>query len=226
MTYQLLDIRNTEQYEKYGLSPLCEKVFAANGLREDQIEELLAGDDVLHTSSAPCVKAACERILAARKNHEKVFVGGDYDADGICSTAIMKKTLDLLHIENGYYIPDRFKEGYGLSAATVRLAYEKGYSLIMTVDNGVKAFEAMAEARRLNLDLIITDHHRIEEEIDAEIASDQAKYDCEITFAQPYREATRSGLAVRKWMEDKKLDACTVNFLTLDICGLPKMPLR
>ena len=63
-----------------------------------------------------------------------------------------------------------------------------------------------------------------EEEIDAEIASDQAKYDCEITFAQPYREATRSGLAVRKWMEDKKLDACTVNFLTLDICGLPKMP--
>ncbi|MBQ3461402.1 MAG: DHH family phosphoesterase [Solobacterium sp.] len=169
MTYQLLDIRNTEQYEKYGLSPLCEKVFAANGLREDQIEELLAGDDVLHTSHAPCVRAACERILAAKQNREKVFVGGDYDADGICSTAIMKKTLDLLHIENGYYIPDRFKEGYGLSAATVRLAYEKGYSLIMTVDNGVKAFEAMAEARRLNLDLIITDHHRIEEEIDADI---------------------------------------------------------
>ena len=169
MTYRLLDIRNTEQYEKYGLSPLCAKVFAANGLRDEQIEELLSGDDDLRTSNAPCVKAACERILAAQRNHEKVFVGGDYDADGICSTAIMKRTLDLLHIENGYYIPDRFREGYGLSAATVRLAYEKGYSLIMTVDNGVKAFEAMAEARKLNLDLIITDHHRIEEEIDADI---------------------------------------------------------
>jgi len=63
-----------------------------------------------------------------------------------------------------------------------------------------------------------------EAEIDAEIASDKAKYDSDITFEKEYREATRSGLAVRKWMEDEKLTACTVNFLTLDICGLPKMP--
>ena len=63
-----------------------------------------------------------------------------------------------------------------------------------------------------------------EEEIDQEISSDQRKYDCEITFEKEYREATRSGLAIRKWMEAEKLDACTVNFLTLDICGLPKMP--
>ncbi len=63
-----------------------------------------------------------------------------------------------------------------------------------------------------------------EEEIDAEIASDKLKYACEITWEKEYREATRSGLAVRKWMEDEKLDAVTVNFLTLDICGLPKMP--
>ena len=63
-----------------------------------------------------------------------------------------------------------------------------------------------------------------EEEINQEIASDQRKYDCEITFEKEYREATRSGLAVRKWMEAEKLDACSINFLTLDICGLPKMP--
>ena len=63
-----------------------------------------------------------------------------------------------------------------------------------------------------------------EEEIDAEIAKDQQKYTCEITWEKEYREATRSGLAVRKWMEAEQLDAATVNFLTLDICGLPKMP--
>ena len=155
--------------ERYGVSSLSAKVFAASGLNEEQIAELLEGDDTLHTSRAECVRQACQRILQAGERHEKIFVGGDYDADGICSTAIMKKTLDLLGIENGYYIPDRFKEGYGLSADTVRRAYAKGYTLIMTVDNGVKAHEAMAEAERLGLDMIVTDHHRIEEEINAGI---------------------------------------------------------
>ena len=63
-----------------------------------------------------------------------------------------------------------------------------------------------------------------EEEIDAEIASDRKKFNVEATGEKEYREATRSGLAVRKWMEDEKLTSATVNFLTLDICGLPKMP--
>lgn len=63
-----------------------------------------------------------------------------------------------------------------------------------------------------------------EEEVDAEIALDRKKYTVEVEKTEEYRAATRSGLAVRKWMEDEKLDSCTVNFLTLDICGLPKMP--
>ena len=63
-----------------------------------------------------------------------------------------------------------------------------------------------------------------EEEVDAEIALDREKYTVEVHKTEEYRAATRSGLAVRKWMEDEKLDSCTVNFLTLDICGLPKMP--
>lgn len=63
-----------------------------------------------------------------------------------------------------------------------------------------------------------------EAEIDAEIAADRRTYNVEATFEKEYREATRSGLAVRKWMEDEKLTSATVNFLTLDICGLPKMP--
>lgn len=63
-----------------------------------------------------------------------------------------------------------------------------------------------------------------EEEIDAELEADSRNYQSEITFQAEYREATRSGLAIRKWMQDERLDACTVNFLTLDRCGLPKMP--
>ncbi len=63
-----------------------------------------------------------------------------------------------------------------------------------------------------------------ESEIDSEIKSDTIKYNSVITFLPEYKEATRSGLAIRKWMEEEKLDACTVNFLTLDTCGMPKMP--
>ena len=63
-----------------------------------------------------------------------------------------------------------------------------------------------------------------DEEVEAELAQDARKYTVEVTFEEEYKLATKSGLALRKWMEEKKLTACTVNFLTLDICGLPKMP--
>lgn len=63
-----------------------------------------------------------------------------------------------------------------------------------------------------------------DKEVEEELALDQKKYTVEVTFEQEYKSATKSGLAIRKWMEEKNLTACTVNFLTLDICGLPKMP--
>lgn len=140
-----------------------------SGIDDAKIQDLLNADSTVHTSEAPCVKQACQRIIQAQKNQEKIFVGGDYDADGICATAIMKKTLDVLHIQNGYYIPDRFKEGYGLSARTVELAHQKGYSIIMTVDNGVRAHEALIKAKELGMYVIVTDHHRMEEEVEADI---------------------------------------------------------
>ena len=155
--------------QTYKVGPLVGKLLSSSSLSEERIQELLNPTLRLTTSNAPCVVDCCERLLKAKKNHEKVFVGGDYDADGICSTAIMKDTLDRLGIKNGYYIPDRFKEGYGLSVKTVELAHERGYSLLLTVDNGVKAFEAIAKAKELGMDIIVTDHHRIEEEVKADI---------------------------------------------------------
>ena len=169
MGYRIIQTDETAVCRQYGVSALAGKMLAASGLPQERIEELLHGESDLRTSTAPCVKAACTRILAARDHHEKVFVGGDYDADGICSTAMMKDVLNRLGIVNGYYIPDRFREGYGLKPETVRLAHEKGYSLIITVDNGVKAHEAIAEAHRLGMDILVTDHHRIEEPVDTEI---------------------------------------------------------
>ena len=169
MIHEIVRVDETAVCEKWNVKKLSGKLIAASHLEESKLYDLLRQDEQLLLSKADCVVKACNRILEARNKHEKVFIGGDYDADGICSTAIMKKTLDVLGIPNGYYIPDRFKEGYGLSEKTVELVHKKGYSLIITVDNGVKAHAALQKAKQLGIDVIVTDHHQIEEEIEAEI---------------------------------------------------------
>ena len=169
MNIELLQIDPEETSLRFRTGPLLSMLIAAGGIDEASVRELLEGNTELTVSSAECVQKCCGRIMEAKRNGEKIFVGGDYDADGICATAIMKKTLDRLGIANGYYIPDRFKEGYGLSPATVQAAFDKGYGIIMTVDNGVRAHEALRLARRLGMSVIVTDHHRIDEEIEADI---------------------------------------------------------
>lgn len=169
MKWDIFQVDESPFAHKWGTGRLTSKLLAASDLTNAQIAELLRGDDHLKRSEADCVRRACQRILQAKENHEKVFVGGDYDCDGVCATAIMKETLNTLGIENGYYIPDRFKEGYGLHAETVQMAYEKGYTLIITVDNGVKAHEALKKAQELGMNVIVTDHHVIEEEVEADI---------------------------------------------------------
>ena len=105
-----------------------------------------------------------KRLLKAFDKNEMVFVCGDYDADGVCSTAMMVGLLKDLKIKCGYYIPNRLVDGYGLSVDLVESAYQKGYSLIITVDNGVKAIDALVKAQAYNIDVIVCDHHIIEQE--------------------------------------------------------------
>ena len=169
MVHEIIEVDERSVVEKWNVKKLTGKLISASNLDEEMIYDMLRGDDHLSTSKADCVVRTCERLILAKQNKEKVFIGGDYDADGICSTAIMKKTLDVFGIENGYYIPDRFKEGYGLSSRTVELAHKKGYSIIMTVDNGVKAHDALKLAKELGMYVIVTDHHQIEEKIEADI---------------------------------------------------------
>lgn len=169
MNWSLIDVNEQSVCEKYHVSALLGKVIAASQLEADRIDELLHGDMEVHTSRAECVLKCCQMILEAGRNHQKVFVGGDYDADGICATAVMKDTLDRLGIENGYYIPDRFREGYGLKPSTVEAAAKKGYSLIITVDNGVKAFDAIEKAAQLGVTMIVTDHHETDGNVNADL---------------------------------------------------------
>jgi single-stranded-DNA-specific exonuclease len=105
------------------------------------------------------MKTAVDRIIAASKRGERVFVHGDYDADGLSSTAIMLKALKMLGIDCCYFIPNRMEHGYGFNPPSVKNAEQLGANLIITVDCGITSFEAAALCRKAGIDVIITDHH-------------------------------------------------------------------
>ena len=141
------------------------KVLEKRNLSIEQIDDVLNADPFLHDNPSECIRKAVDRLYLAKHNKEKILIAGDYDCDGICATAIMKDMMDRFGIEAGFYIPNRFKEGYGLNEATVRLAYEKGYSLIVTVDNGVAAKDAIDLCRSLGMDILVSDHHTIQDHL-------------------------------------------------------------
>lgn len=113
----------------------------------------------------PDMNKAVNRIKKAIDNQEKILIYGDYDADGVTSTAVLMRTLTYLGANVNYYIPNRFTEGYGPNENAFQEAYELGYTLIITVDNGIAAPIEAQLLKSLNVDLIITDHHEAQDEI-------------------------------------------------------------
>ena len=109
------------------------------------------------------MKKAVERILKAVENQEKILIWGDYDVDGTTGTVVLRKALELLGAKTGYHVPHRFTEGYGINIEKLSEAKEKGYTLVISVDTGSRAFEAATWAKENGVDLIITDHHLSDE---------------------------------------------------------------
>lgn len=107
-------------------------------------------------------------IHRCKADQIRVFVAGDYDCDGIMATTIMVDGLKRFGLDVGFYIPDRIKEGYGLSEETVTMVHKRGYRCIITVDNGVKAVQALEKAKELGLITIVTDHHTIDQEVNCD----------------------------------------------------------
>ncbi len=103
---------------------------------------------------------AVERIGAAIDRGEKILIFGDYDVDGVLSTVMLMKALTTLGAKAGYFIPERLTDGYGIKEDHVRIPVERGASLVISVDCGIKALEFTARARERGVDVIVTDHHR------------------------------------------------------------------
>lgn len=122
-------------------------------------------DDLSDPSLLDDIDKAKKRVLEAIESNEKIIVYGDYDADGVTSTALMIKVLRKLGANVDYFIPNRFSEGYGLNGQKIEQFYKEGVTLIITVDNGIANTLEADIAKRLGIDLIITDHHEIQEEI-------------------------------------------------------------
>ncbi len=111
------------------------------------------------------MKSAVASIMRAIERKEKILIYGDYDVDGTTSTVILKKALSLIGADVSYYIPERLKDGYGLREDAMDMAKREGYSLIISVDTGIRAHAVVEHARSLGLDIIITDHHLPSEEL-------------------------------------------------------------
>ncbi len=108
---------------------------------------------------------AIERIKQAIESEEKILIYGDYDADGITSTTVMKEALELVGGNVVFYLPNRFTDGYGPNLAVFKRYIEEGITLIVTVDNGVAGHEPIAYAQDHQVDVIVTDHHELPEEL-------------------------------------------------------------
>ena len=118
-------------------------------------------DDLLDPFLLPDMQKAADRIRRAILERERICVFGDYDADGVCSTAMLVQRLRRMNANVEYYIPHRHSEGYGMSADAVRTLHDHGVRLIVTVDNGVSAFDEIALCEALGIDVIVTDHHSV-----------------------------------------------------------------
>src|SRR5215213_746964 len=143
------------------VSPVVGAVLARRGLADlDEARRFLAAEESHDPRTLPGVPAACELILEHVKRGSAIAVFGDYDVDGVCSTAMLIRTLRALGADPVWELPSRFDEGYGLSAGAVERLSARGVGLLVTVDCGITAVEPVAAARAAGLDVVVTDHHR------------------------------------------------------------------
>ena len=137
---------------------------------------------------------AVERIVRAVRNKEKILVFGDYDVDGTTSVACMYRFLKKIHPDLDFYIPHRYREGYGVSKAGIDHAKENGFTLIVSLDCGIKSIDLISYAKQLGIDFIVCDHHLPDEELPPAIAILNPK---QKNCTYPYKELCGCGVGFK-----------------------------
>src|SRR6266542_7145482 len=125
------------------------------------------------------MRIAVDRIMTAIAAKDRIVIHGDYDVDGVTSTVILRRALEMLGADVVHFLPERFRDGYGLQPATIDRLHQEGVRLVISVDCGIRAAEAATRARDLGIDLIITDHHEPDSELPHALAVINPKrHDC------------------------------------------------
>jgi single-stranded-DNA-specific exonuclease len=150
--------------QTYGISELVARVLAGRNVGLSEVEPFL--DPTLKSlmpdpSSLVDMDRAAERLAKAIRSGQRVAIFGDYDVDGACSSALLKRYLDHYGVPAEIYIPDRIFEGYGPNPAAIRELAGRGAGLIVTVDCGSTSHDALAAAADLGVDVVVIDHHQV-----------------------------------------------------------------
>ncbi len=157
--------------ENCGVDPFAAYLLCARGMTDDfEVESFLYDTDLSDPYTLPDMEKAVERINKAIEDGEKITVFGDYDADGVTSTALLYSYLCSKGANVDYYIPDREGEGYGMSVEAIDVLKSRATSLIITVDNGISAIEEIKYAKSIGIEVVVTDHHRVGEELPDAVA--------------------------------------------------------
>lgn len=164
-------IRQGADYEalskEYGIDPVILRIMRNRGItKPEQIEEYLHGTIEVcdKTEGFADMDLAVSYLMSLKECNHGIRIIGDYDIDGVCSTAILYKGLKAYGLQVDYAIPHRVLDGYGINVSLVERAWEDGIRTIVTCDNGISAFEALDRAAELGIQVIVTDHHEIRKE--------------------------------------------------------------
>jgi single-stranded-DNA-specific exonuclease len=164
------------------LHPTVARLLCLRGLRDADSAERFLNPSLEHLHDPyklAGMSVAVARLEEALARKERIAIHGDYDVDGITSTVILRRALELLGGEVTHFIPERLRDGYGLQPPAIERLHADGVRLIVSVDCGIRSAEAARRARQLGVDLIVTDHHEPEGELPLALAVINPKrHDC------------------------------------------------
>jgi single-stranded-DNA-specific exonuclease len=184
-------------HEQLKISPILCELLVQRGIVDFEAARKFFRPQIEHLHSPwlmKDMKKAVERIQTAFDKEEKILVYGDYDVDGTTSVATLFQFLKELSPNIDYYIPHRYKEGYGISKIGIDFAKENGFDLIISVDCGIKSTELIAYAKELGMDFIICDHHLPDPIIPPAIAILNPK---QIDCTYPFKELCGCGVVFK-----------------------------
>lgn len=150
--------------QKFGITPLTSVILCNRDIyKDDEIRKILSENlsDLNEAKLLPDVDKACEILKKYIEEKKSIRIVGDYDVDGVCSTYILYDSISGLGGNVSYYIPDRFRDGYGINLRIIDEAIKDNVKLIITCDNGIAANDQISYAKKNGIEVIVTDHHDI-----------------------------------------------------------------